>query len=340
MTRNVIVTGGAGYIGSHTCAALSRKGFTPVTVDNLSNGHVEFVKWGPFINADIRDGAMLNSVFDEYDPVGVIHFAALIEVGQSVKEPLAFYENNLIGSLSLLQAAARARTRNLVFSSTCATYGLPKTDYLSEDHVQEPINPYGRTKLIVEHAIRDIGGQIGLNNVIMRYFNASGASTDDGLGEWHEPETHVIPLLLDAAHKGKTFNVLGSEYPTADGTCIRDYIHVSDLADAHVIALERLIDGMSSDVFNLGTGKGTSVLELLRCVEEHTGRSIGVKFGDRRPGDSHQLVAANGRAKERLGWRPSRGLQEIVSSANTWYQTLEKTRAKCEEPLNGNSSED
>jgi UDP-glucose 4-epimerase len=328
MTQNVIVTGGAGYIGSHTCAALSRKGFNPVTVDNLSNGHAEFVKWGPFINADIRDGAMLNSVFDEYKPVGIIHFAALIEVGQSVKEPLAFYENNLLGSLSLLQAAARAKAGNLVFSSTCATYGLPKEDYLSEQHSQEPINPYGRTKMIVEHAIRDIGGQIGLNNVIMRYFNASGASNDDELGEWHDPETHVIPLLLDAAHKGKSFNVLGTDYPTPDGTCVRDYIHVSDLAEAHVIALEKLIAGMPSDVFNLGTGTGTSVLELLRCVADHTGQKIDVNFGDRRAGDSHQLVAANGRAKERLGWTPSRGLGDIVSSADVWYHALEKIRAE------------
>jgi UDP-glucose 4-epimerase len=327
MTQNVIVTGGAGYIGSHTCAALSRKGFTPITVDNLSNGHAEFVKWGPFINADIRDGAMLNSVFDEYQPVGIIHFAALIEVGQSVREPLAFYENNLLGSLSLLQAAARAKASNLVFSSTCATYGLPKEDYLTEGHSQEPINPYGRTKMIVEHAIRDIGGQIGLNNVIMRYFNASGASIEDGLGEWHDPETHVIPLLLNAAHKGETFNVLGTDYPTPDGTCVRDYIHVSDLADAHVIALEKLLEGLPSDVFNLGTGTGTSVFDLLRCVEEHTRCKIDVSFEARRPGDSHQLVAANGRARDRLGWTPSRGLKDIVSSAAGWYQTLEAMRS-------------
>lgn len=327
MSQNVIVTGGAGYIGSHTCAALSRKGFTPITVDNLSNGHAEFVKWGPFINADVRDGAMLNSVFDEYQPVGIIHFAALIEVGQSVKEPLAFYENNLLGSLSLLQAAARAKARNLVFSSTCATYGLPKEAYLTEEHSQEPINPYGRTKMIVEHAIRDIGGQIGLNNVIMRYFNASGASTEDGLGEWHDPETHVIPLLLSAAHRGHTFRVLGTDYPTPDGTCVRDYVHVSDLADAHVIALERLLAGMPSDVFNLGTGTGTSVLDLVRCVEGQTGRKIDVKFGARRPGDSHQLVAAIGRARDQLGWSPSRELQDIVSSADAWYQTLEEMRS-------------
>lgn len=323
MSNNVIVTGGAGYIGSHTCAALSRKGFVPVTVDNLSNGHAEFVKWGPFINADIRDGAMLDSVFDEYKPVGIIHFAALIEVGQSVKEPLAFYENNLLGSLSLLQSAGRAKARNLVFSSTCATYGLPQTDFLAEDHPQEPINPYGRTKMIVEHAIRDIGGQIGLDNVIMRYFNASGASTDDGLGEWHDPETHVIPLLLGAAHNGTGFNVLGTDYPTEDGTCVRDYVHVCDLADAHVIALEKLMAGMSSDIFNLGTGNGTSVLQLLRTVEEQTGKKIDVHFADRRPGDSHQLVAANGRAKDRLGWIPSRSLAEIIGSANEWYQQIE-----------------
>jgi UDP-glucose 4-epimerase len=322
MSKNVIVTGGAGYIGSHTCAALSRKGFVPVTVDNLSNGHADFVKWGPFINADIRDGAMLNSVFDEYQPVGIIHFAALIEVGQSVKEPLAFYENNLLGSLSLLQAAGRAKVKNLVFSSTCATYGLPQTDYLSEDHPQEPINPYGRTKLIVEHAIRDIGGQIGLDNVIMRYFNASGASTSDELGEWHDPETHVIPLLLDAAHRAGSFNVLGTDYPTEDGTCVRDYIHVSDLADAHVIALERLISGMPSDIFNLGTGRGTSVLDLIGAVESQTGKKINVQFAERRSGDSHQLVAANARAKDRLGWAPSRDLSDIVASADTWYQYL------------------
>jgi UDP-glucose 4-epimerase len=181
--------------------------------------------------------------------------------------------------------------------------------------------------MIVEHAIRDIGGQIGLNNVIMRYFNASGAANKDGLGEWHDPETHVIPLLLDAAHKGNEFHVLGTDYPTPDGTCIRDYIHVSDLADAHVLALEKLIAGMPSDVFNLGTGTGTSVLELLKYVEERTCRKIDVKFGERRSGDSHQLVASNHRAKERLGWAPSRNLYEIVSSADTWYQALEAIRA-------------
>lgn len=322
MQKNVIVTGGAGYIGSHTCAELARQGFTPITVDNLTNGHAEFVKWGPFINADIRDGAMLDSVFDEYQPVGIIHFAALIEVGHSVREPLAFYENNLLGSLSLLQSAARAKATNLVFSSTCATYGLPRSSRLSEDHTQEPINPYGRTKLIVEHAIRDIGGQIGLNNVIMRYFNASGASNSDGIGEWHDPETHVIPLLLKAAHSGEKFNILGKDYDTEDGTCVRDYVHVSDLADAHVLALKRLIDGMPSDVFNLGTGVGTSVLELVDEVEAQTGKKIDKQFAEARLGDSPMLVAANVKAQQRLGWSPSRNLSEIVRSADEWFRHM------------------
>lgn len=244
--ETVLVVGGAGYIGSHTCLDLANKGFKPVVFDNFSNGHREFVKWGPAEEGDIRDRARLDEVLAKHKPAAILHFAALIEVGESVKDPVAFYENNVIGTLTLLAAAQAAGVKAFVFSSTCATYGLPQSVPLDETHRQVPINPYGRTKYIVEQALADYDKYTGFRSVVLRYFNAAGADFEGRIGEWHQPETHAIPLAIDAAlGRREGFKVFGTDYETRDGTCVRDYIHVLDLADAHVRAVEHLLRGGS-----------------------------------------------------------------------------------------------
>jgi UDP-glucose 4-epimerase len=267
--ETVLVVGGAGYIGSHTCLDLANKGFKPVVFDNFSNGHREFVKWGPAEEGDIRDRAKLDDVLAKHKPAAILHFAALIEVGESVKDPVAFYENNVIGTLTLLAAAQSAGIKNFVFSSTCATYGLPQSVPLDETHRQVPINPYGQTKYIVEQALSDYDKYTGFRSVVLRYFNAAGADFEGRIGEWHQPETHAIPLAIDAAlGRREGFKVFGSDYETRDGTCVRDYIHVLDLADAHVRAVEYLLRGGESVALNLGTGTGTTVKELLSTIED------------------------------------------------------------------------
>lgn len=316
----MLVVGGAGYIGSHTCLDLANKGFKPVVYDNFSNGHREFVKWGPAEEGDIRDRARLDEVLAKHKPAAILHFAALIEVGESVKDPVSFYENNVIGTLTLLSAAQAAGVKAFVFSSTCATYGLPQSVPLDEGHRQVPINPYGRTKYIVEQALADYDQYKDLRSVVLRYFNAAGADFEGRIGEWHTPETHAIPLAIDAAlGRRQGFKVFGSDYDTRDGTCVRDYIHVLDLADAHVRAVEYLLDGGDSVALNLGTGTGTTVKELLGTIETVSNRPFPVEYVGRREGDSTTLVANNDKARDILGWSPQYDLTEIIQSAWNWH---------------------
>ncbi|WFR95132.1 UDP-glucose 4-epimerase GalE [Rhizobium tumorigenes] len=318
--ETILVVGGAGYIGSHTCLDLANKGFVPVVYDNFSNGHREFVRWGPVEEGDIRDRARLDEVIARHKPAAILHFAALIEVGESVKDPVAFYENNVVGTLTLLSAAQAAGIKAFVFSSTCATYGLPQSVPLDETHRQVPINPYGQTKYIVEQALSDYDRYTGFRSVILRYFNAAGADFEGRVGEWHKPETHAIPLAIDAALGRRAgFKVFGSDYETRDGTCVRDYIHVLDLADAHVRAVQYLLDGGDSVALNLGTGTGTTVKELLSAIEDVTGKPFPVEYVDRREGDSTTLVANNDHAKAVLGWAPQYDLSQIIQSAWNWH---------------------
>ncbi|MGO6730208.1 UDP-glucose 4-epimerase GalE [Rhizobium ruizarguesonis] len=318
--ETVLVVGGAGYIGSHTCLDLANKGYAPVVFDNFSNGHREFVKWGPAEEGDIRDRARLDEVLAKHKPAAILHFAALIEVGESVKDPVSFYENNVIGTLTLLSAAQAAGINAFVFSSTCATYGLPQSVPLDETHRQVPINPYGRTKYIVEQALADYDQYRSLRSVVLRYFNAAGADFEGRIGEWHQPETHAIPLAIDAAlGRRQGFKVFGSDYETRDGTCVRDYIHVLDLADAHVRAVEYLLKGGDSVALNLGTGTGTTVKELLGAIEDVSNRPFPVEYIGRREGDSHTLVANNDKARDVLGWVPQYDLSEIIRSAWDWH---------------------
>ena len=318
--ENILVAGGAGYIGSHTCLDLFNKGYRPVTYDNLSNGHAEFVKWGPLEVGDIRDAKSLDDVLKKYKPVAIIHFAAAIEVGESVRDPISFYDNNVSGTISLLRAAQAAGVDKLVFSSTCATYGTPCRLPMDESHYQLPINPYGRSKLIVEQILKDLDSYRGFRSVILRYFNAAGADLERRIGEWHSPETHAIPLAIETALGRRAhFQVLGTDYDTRDGSCIRDFIHVLDLANAHTRAIEHLLNGHTSLALNLGTGRGTTVKELLATIERVSGRSINVSYGARREGDSPALVADNALAMERIGWVPDHDLDSIVSSAWNWH---------------------
>jgi UDP-glucose 4-epimerase len=316
----ILVTGGAGYIGSHTCLALAAKGYVPVVYDNFSSGHREFVKWGPVEDGDIRDRARLREVLAQHKPAAVLHFAGLIEVSQSFKEPEAFYDINVVGSLTLLQAMMEADIRAFVFSSTCATYGTPTYMPLDEAHPQAPINPYGRTKHIVEQALRDFDLCDRMRSVMLRYFNAAGADAEGRIGEWHTPETHAIPLLIEAAlGRRQGFSIFGDDYDTRDGTCIRDYVHVSDLADAHVRAVEYLLNGGETVAINLGTGTGTTVKELVTAVEAVSGRPLPVTKADRRPGDPPLLVASNETARDLLGWEPEHEIGDIIRSAWTWH---------------------
>jgi UDP-glucose 4-epimerase len=317
---NILVTGGAGYIGSHTCLDLSNKGFVPIAYDNLSNGHAEFAKWGPLEIGDIRDRAKLDEVFRKHQPAAIVHFAAAIEVGQSVRDPAGYYDNNVSGTITLLRAAQAAGVDKIVFSSTCATYGIPTSTPMKESHAQRPINPYGRSKLIVEQILGDLGLYHGFRSVMLRYFNAAGAEPQGIIGEWHSPETHAIPIAIEAAlGRRPHFEVLGTDYDTRDGTCVRDFVHVLDLADAHTRAIEHLLAGRSGVALNLGTGRGTTVKELLEAVSAIAGKSFTVKYGPRREGDSPVLVADNALAKQTLGWSPRHDLNSIIETAWNWH---------------------
>jgi UDP-arabinose 4-epimerase len=317
MKACVLVTGGAGYIGSHACKALAQAGYAPVAYDNLSYGHCRAVQWGPLIVGDIADGAALDRAFSEHQPVAVIHFAAYAYVGESVTDPAKYYANNIGGSLSLLEAMRRAGVGALVFSSTCATYGVPKAVPIREDHPQAPVNPYGRTKLLVEQAMADYGRAYGLRSAALRYFNACGADPDGEIGERHDPETHLIPrALMAATGEIAHLDLFGDDYDTPDGTCIRDYIHVTDLARAHVLALEHLLGKGESLCLNLGTGRGASVREIISAVERVSGRALPVKVSARREGDPPLLFADPSKAAGVLGFKTRfNDIGEIMETA-------------------------
>jgi UDP-glucose 4-epimerase len=320
---NILVTGGAGYIGSHTCLALAQKGYAPVVFDNLVNGHRELVQWGPFEQGDVRDRERLDEVISTYRPAAIIHFAGLIEVAESTANPVAFFESNVSGSLTLFAAALRAGIGKVVFSSTCATYGVPHEIPMRENHPQLPISPYGTSKLLAEKILNDLSSYKNLRSVILRYFNAAGADVEGRIGEWHNPESHVIPIAIGVAQQRcAVFKINGSDYPTRDGTCIRDFIHVSDLADAHVRGVEYLLSGGESVALNVGTGRGTSVKELVRVVEMISKKQLPIEFGPRREGDPPELIADNSQAIGRLGWKPHHDIDSIVGSAWNWHQRV------------------
>lgn len=302
---SVIVTGGAGFIGSHTCKALAEAGFLPVAVDNLSNGSAQAVRWGPLEQGDLEDAGFLDGVFQRHRPVGVLHFAALIEAGESVRTPGRFYRNNVVGTLALTEAMARAGVRVLIFSSTAAVYGNAGDGPITEAHPLLPVNPYGQSKLMVETLLTDLAAATGLRFTALRYFNASGADPAGELGENHDPETHLVPLVLQTAFGLRShIDIYGTNYPTKDGTCIRDYVHVADLANAHLLALERLLGGGENMALNLGCGRGFSVREIITTAGDVTGLLIPTREQDRRPGDPPVLVADATAARRTLNWTP------------------------------------
>lgn len=325
---NVLVTGGAGYIGSHTCKALAQKGIQPVVYDNFVYGHEWAVQWGPFVKGDLSDQVLLEQTLKKYDIQAVIHFAAYAYVGESVENPEKYYFNNVVGTLSLLQALRKANISRIVFSSTCATYGVPQAIPIDESHPQDPVNPYGQSKLMIEKVLKDYAKAYGLQSVALRYFNAAGADPESRIGEDHDPETHLIPLALEAAlGLRKALTIFGDDYDTPDGTCLRDYIHVDDLASAHIKALELLENEPPKEgfeVFNLGIGKGFSVKEVIESVERVTGKEVPRSVGPRRAGDPAALVANSSKAKLVLGWVPK--YQEIDEITQTAYQFLLKKK--------------
>jgi UDP-arabinose 4-epimerase len=316
---NILVTGGAGYIGSHACKALAAAGLTPVTYDNLARGHAAAVKWGPLEIGDISDAARLAEVIRAYRPKAVMHFAALAYVGESVAQPELYYRNNLGGVLSLIEAMREKGVDRLVFSSTCATYGEPAELPISEDCPQAPISPYGASKLMVERVLQDFAAAYGLSAIALRYFNAAGADPDGEIGEDHDPEPHLIPLVLEAASNGCKVTVNGGDYDTPDGSCIRDYLHVSDIASAHLAALQALGE-FGFQAYNLGRGDGASVLDVIEMARKVTGRPIAVATGPRRPGDPAALLADPSRAIRDLGWAPRLDLEDMVRTAWAWRQ--------------------
>lgn len=320
---HVLVTGGAGYIGSHTCKALAQAGLTPVTYDNLVYGHRQFVKWGPFVHGELGDAALLARTFHDYAIDAVIHFAAYAYVGESMTNPGKYFRNNVVNTLTLLDTMVASKVKHIVFSSTCATYGNPERVPIAEDHPQRPVNPYGESKLFVEKALHWHGIAHDLRWFALRYFNAAGADPDGELGEEHNPETHLIPLVIKTAlGQRDRVDVFGTDYPTPDGTAIRDYIHVCDLADAHVRALKHLRDGEPSAVANLGTGTGHSVKEVIDMVERVTGNKVNARLAPRRAGDPPALVADPRHAKALLGWHPnSSDLKTIIETAWRWHST-------------------
>lgn len=320
---HILVTGGAGYIGSHACKALAAAGYTPITYDNLSTGWQDAVKFGPFEQGDLTDRARLDQVFAAYQPVAVMHFAALSQVGESMQNPGLYWHNNVAGSLSLMQAAVAAGCLDLVFSSTCATYGDQDNVVLDETCAQFPINAYGASKRAIEDMLRDFEDAYGLRHVIFRYFNVAGADPEAQVGEFHQPETHLIPLILDAIDgKRDALTIFGTDYDTPDGTCVRDYVHVCDLVDAHVLGLNWLENGKESRVFNLGTGTGFSVREVTDQSAAVTNRAVPIVEGPRRPGDCTRLVSGSTRAVAELGWKPTRStLPQMIGDAWRWHQT-------------------
>jgi UDP-arabinose 4-epimerase len=319
---SILVTGGAGFIGSHTCKALRRAGFDPISYDNLQRGNRESVKWGALEVGDLSNRDRLRDTLKRYRPAAVVHFAAYAYVDESNRNPTLYYENNVGGTAALLDAMHQVGVGKIVFSSSCTVYGVPAAIPIAEEAPYAPINPYGATKMICERMLRECALAFPLSFMTLRYFNAAGADPEGEIGECHVPETHAIPLLLEAAAgESKTFTIFGDDYPTADGTCVRDYIHVTDLADAHVSAVSALLDGADSTALNLGTGRGCSVRELVAGVCEVTGCEFPVQIGARRPGDPPVLIADASRARHQLGWRPRYSdLTTQVTHAWAWRQ--------------------
>jgi UDP-arabinose 4-epimerase len=324
MSKSVLVTGGAGYIGSHACKVLALAGYRPVVLDDLSRGHRKAVRWGPLVECDIADQTTVAAALAEYGVSIVMHFAAYAYVGESVADPALYYRNNLGGTLSLLEAMRKTGVDKIVFSSTCATYGIPDNVPIRETAPQLPVNPYGETKLAIERALHWYGEAYRLRWISLRYFNAAGADPDGEIGEQHQPETHLIPLVLEAAlGRRPQIDIYGSDYPTPDGTAIRDYIHVQDLGEAHLRALEFLEASGQSMALNLGTGHGHSVREVVRGAEAICGRQIPCRYTARRPGDPPALVAEPGLAAQLLGWRARLSdLETILRTALAWHGGL------------------
>lgn len=322
MTK-ILVTGGAGYIGSHACKALAAAGFTPVTFDNLDTGWRDAVKFGPFEEGDLLDRARLDEVFETHKPSAVMHFAALSQVGESMSDPGRYWRVNVMGSLNLIEAAVAAGCPNFVFSSTCATYGEQDGVTLDENCPQAPINAYGASKRAIEEILTQFEAAHGLRHVIFRYFNVAGADPEAEVGEFHQPETHLVPLMLQAIDGQRpALTIFGTDYETPDGTCIRDYVHVCDLVDAHVLGLQWLNSGKDSHVFNLGTGSGFSVREVIDASREITNRAVPFEEGPRRAGDCTRLVSGSVRAEAELGWQPTRStMRDMIGDAWRWHQT-------------------
>ena len=322
--QTILVTGGAGYIGSHAVKALQQDNYEVLILDNLVYGHQDIAETlgAELIIGDTNDRALLDKLFSDRQITAVMHFAAYAYVGESVTNPAKYYRNNVVGTLTLLEAMITANIKSFVFSSTCASYGVPQQIPITEDHPQSPINSYGASKLMVERILQDFDIAYGLKSVVFRYFNASGADPDGTIGEDHDPETHLIPLILQAAlGKRDAITVYGSDYPTDDGTCIRDYIHVNDLAAAHVLGLQYLLDGNQSEIFNLGNGNGFSVKEVIDAAQQVTGKSINVVMGDRRAGDPPALVGSSAKARKVLNWQPLYAdINLILQHAWQWHQ--------------------
>ncbi len=318
----ILVCGGAGYIGSHVNKQLNKEGYETVVFDNLIYGHREAVKWGHFVQGDLANIKDIEAIFEKYDIEAVFHFAAYAYVGESITEPEKYYYNNVVNTLNLLKVMRKYGCNKIIFSSTCATYGEPEKVPITEDMPQHPINPYGVTKLTVERIFKDYENAYGLKYVVLRYFNAAGADPDGEIGESHNPETHIIPLVLDAASgKRPDVKVFGTNYATRDGSCIRDYIHVTDLAMAHLLALHYLEKGNKSNFFNLGNTCGTSVLEIIETVKHISACDFKVIFTDRRPGDPAKLVGSNEKAQQLLGWHPVYGdIVTIIRHAWNWHE--------------------
>ncbi len=320
--KNILVVGGAGYIGSHMCKYLSMHGFQPIVLDNLVLGHSQAVRWGPLFNGSMSDSDLLHKIFSQHPIAAVMHFAAFCYVGESVTEPARYYQNNVANTVSLLQAMVENKISNFIFSSSCAVYGEPAQVPIQEDHPLKPINPYGRTKLMVEQILEDFREAYGVESVCLRYFNAAGADPDGELGEDHDPETHLIPLVLQVAlGKRSHIDIFGEDYPTKDGTCVRDYIHILDLAQAHLLALERLLNGLPGGAYNLGNGEGYSVQEVIEIARKVTGGPITANVVEKRIGDPAVLVGSSNKAIRELNWRPQfHDLEAIVETAWNWHK--------------------
>ena len=316
----VLVTGGAGYIGAHACKALAQAGYTPVAFDNLSTGHRAAVKFGPLVEGDLLNRAAIDVALAEHAPIAVMHFAALSQVGESMQDPGRYWRENVLGGLNLIEATQAAGIDKFIFSSTCATYGDQDGVVLNEETEQHPINAYGGSKLAIEQMLRDFSPK-GLTYVIFRYFNVAGADPDAEVGEAHDPETHLVPLILQAVAGARgALTIFGTDYDTADGTCIRDYVHVSDLVDAHVAGLKWLEEGKSSEVFCLGTGDGFSVREVVAAAAAVTNGPVPIEEGPRRAGDAVKLVCGSDKARTQLGWTPSRStMPQMLRDAHRWH---------------------